>query len=169
MYLHLWNTWIDNESSQIEEVDFGSNDMYIYIFPFFSFCECVCVWFCVWFCLYSFAFTICPMVLSVCIFLFFFVFSIVFSACYNWWICFLVWLLSSFFFYYFKKFLITIFYFNNILFYFIFFFLSFFFSLLFWVVWMTGSWCSSQASGLHLWGGRAKFRTLVHKRLPSST
>ena len=32
---------------------------------------------------------------------------------------------------------------------------------------MTGSWCSSQASGLCLWGGRAKFRTLVHKRPPS--
>ena len=61
MYLHLWNTWIDNESSQIEELDFGSNDIYIF-FPFFSFCECVCVCFCVWFCLYSFAFTICPTV-----------------------------------------------------------------------------------------------------------
>ena len=34
---------------------------------------------------------------------------------------------------------------------------------------MTGSWCSSQASGLCLWGGRAKFRTLVHQRPPSST
>ena len=34
---------------------------------------------------------------------------------------------------------------------------------------MTGSWCSSQASGLCLWAGRAKFRTLVHKRTPSST
>ena len=33
---------------------------------------------------------------------------------------------------------------------------------------MTGSWCSSQASGLCLWGGRARFRTLVHKRPPSS-
>ena len=30
---------------------------------------------------------------------------------------------------------------------------------------MTGSWCSSQVSRLCLWGGRAKFRTLVHKRL----
>ena len=34
---------------------------------------------------------------------------------------------------------------------------------------MKGSWCSSQASGLCLWGGRANFRTLVHKRHPSST
>ena len=34
---------------------------------------------------------------------------------------------------------------------------------------MTGSWCSSQASGLCLWGGRAKFRTLVHQRPPSYT
>ena len=33
MYLHLWNTWIDNEPSQIEEVDFGGNDIYIF-FPF---------------------------------------------------------------------------------------------------------------------------------------
>ena len=30
-------------------------------------------------------------------FLFVFVFSIVFRACYHWWICFLIWLLSSFF------------------------------------------------------------------------
>ena len=36
-------------------------------------------------------------------------------------------------------------------------------------VWRTGSWCSSQVSGLCHWGGRAKFRTLVHKRPPSST
>ena len=80
---------------------------YIFFFHFFSFCECVCVCFCVWFCLYSFAFTICPRVLSVRCFSFFF--CIVFSACYHWWICFLVWLLSSFFLsfsffnYFFKK------------------------------------------------------------------
>ena len=49
-------------------------------------------------------------------------------------------------------------------------FLSFyFFSLLFWAEWMKGSWCSSQASGLCFWGGRANFKTLVHKRPPSST
>ena len=49
--LHLWNTWIDNESSQIEEVDFGSNDIYI-DFPFSLFvsvyvyasvCDFVCI------------------------------------------------------------------------------------------------------------------------------
>ena len=68
---------------------------YIYIYPLFSFCESVCVCFCVWFGLYSFAFTNCPRVLSVCFLVF--VFSIVFSACYQWWIYFLVWLLSSFF------------------------------------------------------------------------
>ena len=148
MYLHRWNTWIDNESSQIEEVDFGSKDIYIF-FPFFSFCECVYVCFCVWFCLYSFTFTICPRVLNV---------------------CFLFFLLKKIFF------LIIVFYFNNFLlfyftlFYFISFFLSsIFFSLLFWAVWMKGSWCSSQVSGLCLWGRRAKFRTLVHKRPPSST
>ena len=33
---------------------------------------------------------------------------------------------------------------------------------------MKGSLCSSQASGLCLWGGRANFRTLVHKRPTSS-
>ena len=50
------------------------------------------------------------------------------------------------------------------------FFLSFyFFSLFLWAVWMKGSWCPSQESVLFLWGGRANFRTLVHKRPPSST
>ena len=50
------------------------------------------------------------------------------------------------------------------------FFLSFyFFSLLLWAICMKGSWRSSQASGPCLWGGRAKFRTLVHKRPLSST
>ena len=144
--LPLWNTWIDKESFQTEEVDFGSKDIYIY-FPFFSFCECVCVCFCVWFCLYSFDFTTCSRVLSVHLKKFFLL------------------LLKNFF-------LIIIFYFNNfILFYFILFYhLSFFlFSLLFWAIWMKGSWCSSQASGLCLCGGRPKFRTLVHKRPPSST
>ena len=34
---------------------------------------------------------------------------------------------------------------------------------------MKGSWCSSQDSVLCLWGGSANFRTLVHKRPPSST
>ena len=35
-------------------------------------------------------------------------------------------------------------------------------------VWLTGSWCSGQVSGLCLWGGRAEFRTLVHQRPPGS-
>ena len=92
----------------------------IYIlFCFSSFCKYVCVCFSVWFCLYSFAFTICPRVLFVKYFflvVFFFgifcIFSIVFSTCYRWWVCFLVWLLSSFFFY---LFFITLkfFIFNN--------------------------------------------------------
>ena len=153
MYLHLWNTWIDNESTQIEEVDFGSK--IYYFFPFSSFCECVCVCFCVRFCLYSFPFTICPSVLSVRFFCFFF--------------------LLKFFFLFFLI-LIFLFFISIALFYFIllyfilssFFFSFYFFSLLFWAVWMKVSWCSSQASGLCLWGGRANFRKLVHKRPPSS-
>ena len=47
---------------------------YIYFSPFFSFCECVCVWFC----LYSFAFTICPRVLSVRFFLLLKLFFLIF-------------------------------------------------------------------------------------------
>ena len=43
--------------------------IHIYFFPFFSFWECVCVYFFVWFCLYRFTFTICPRVLSVCLLL----------------------------------------------------------------------------------------------------
>ena len=67
----------------------------MYIFPFFFFFVSVYVYAALCdFCLYSFAFTICPRVLFVG---FFFLFCIVFSTCYNWWICFLVWLLSSFF------------------------------------------------------------------------
>ena len=149
MYLHLGNTWIDNESSQIKEVDFGSK--IYYFFPFSSFCECVCVCFCVRFCLYSFAFTICHRILSVRFLGFFFNFKIIFLF-----------------------FLIIIFYFNNfilsyiILFIPLSFFSFYFFSLLFWAMWMKGSWCSSQASGLWLWGRRANFTTLVHERPPSS-
>ena len=75
-----------------------------------------------------------PFVLGFCLSGFFLAFfCIVFSTCYNWWICFLVWLLSSFFlfFYYFKNiFLIIIFYFNNyfILFYLLLSFFSPFYS-----------------------------------------
>ena len=113
-------------------MDLGSNYIYIFI-PFSSFCECVCVCFCVWHCLYSFAFTICPRVLSVRCFFVLFTFFIDFSACYHWWICFLVWLLSSFFFFITLKIFLMIifyFYFNNFTFYFILFYfsLSFYFS-----------------------------------------
>ena len=42
-----------------------------------------------------------PFVLGFClyIFCFFVFFNIVFNTCYHWWICFLVWLLSSFYFF----------------------------------------------------------------------
>ena len=69
-------------------------------------------------------------VLGICLSVFVFVlfFSIDLSTCYHWWICFLVWLLSSFFlsFFYIFIFLFLIFisYFNNI--YFILFFFLFF-------------------------------------------
>ena len=33
-------------------------------------------------------------------------------------------------------------------------------------VWLRGSWCYGPASGLSLWGGRAKFRTLVQQKPP---
>ena len=67
--LHLWNTWIDNKSSQIEEVDFGSNDIYIYIyFHFYSFCDCICVCFCV--CFVCLALLL-PFVLGFCLSFFF--------------------------------------------------------------------------------------------------
>ena len=67
---------------------------YRYIFPFSLFGS-VCVYASLCdFSLCSFAFTICPRDLSVHSFIFF---SIVLSACYHWWICFLIWLLSSFF------------------------------------------------------------------------
>ena len=97
--------------------------IYIYFFPFFPFVSVyVCASLCDFVCTASFL----PFVLGFCQFWVFF--SIVFSPCYHWWICFLVWLLSSFFLFlnYFLifLFLIIIFYFNN---YFILFF-SFFFS-----------------------------------------
>ena len=113
MYLHLWNTWKGNESSQIEEVDFGSKDIYIFfpfslfvsVYVYASLCDFVCI------ALLS------PFVLGFCPSVFFCLF-----------VCFLL-----------KKifFLIIIFYFNNFilfyftLFYFIYssFFLSFFLSI----------------------------------------
>ena len=36
-------------------------------------------------------------------------------------------------------------------------------------VWLTGSSCSGQVSGLCFWGGRVEFKTLLHQRPPSST
>ena len=100
MYLHLWNTWIDNESSQIEEVDFGSNDSFIFPFSLFvsvyvyaTVCDFVCIA------------LLLPFALGFCLSFF------------------LNYYFKNFFF------IIIIFYFNNfILFYFIFFFLSFFLS-----------------------------------------
>ena len=48
--------------------------------------------------------------------------------------------------------------------------LSFFLSpsLLFWAVWMTGSWSSGRGSGLCLAGGKAEVRILVHQTPPGS-
>ena len=68
--LHLWNTWIDNESSKIEAVDFGSNNIYIF-FPFYLFvsvyvyasvCDFVCI------------ILLLPFVLGFCLSVFFFFF-----------------------------------------------------------------------------------------------
>ena len=99
--LHLWNTWIDNESSQSEVVDFGSNDFFFFPFSLFvsvyvyaSVCDFVCIA------------LLLPFVLGFSVSVFF---SIVFNACYHWW--FVFWfgcsLLSFFlFFNYFKFFLI---------------------------------------------------------------
>ena len=172
----MWNNSYSTPTERWQKTSDFPKDTFF--FSFFSFCECVCVCFFVWFCLYGFAFTVCPRVLDVRFL--FLCFSIVFSSSCHWWICFLVWLLSSFFLFlffdnYFLIFsnfflyfiLITfLFYFSFFLF---FFFLSFiFFSLFFWAVWLTGSLCSGWVSGLCLWGRRAKFRTLVHQRPPSS-
>ena len=105
--LHLWNTWIDNESSQ----NWGSGlweQRHIYIFSFFSLCECVCVCFFVWFCLYRFAFNICPRVLSVRFFFFFLVY-LVLVIIGRFVFCFCCSLFSFFFLNYFLIFLV----FNN--------------------------------------------------------
>ena len=60
-----------------------------------------------------------PIVLGFCLSVFCFFLSIVFSVCYHWWICFLVWLLSSFFHsFLFLKLFLKFFIFNN---YFLFF------------------------------------------------
>ena len=121
----------------------------------------LCVILSVYLCLYHLSYcSVCP----------FFFFSIVFTACYHWWTCFLVWLLSlSFpFFYYYFIFLFLIIkkkYFNNFILFYL--FISLFFSLFFWARWLTESWCSSQVSGLSLWSRRGKFRTLAHQRPPN--
>ena len=99
--------------------------IYIYFFSFFSFCVYVYASLC------DFLFIIgllLPFVLGFCLSVVLFG-RIVFSACYHWWICFLVWLLSSFFLcffflYYFLIFLIFNNYFLSYSFYY--FFLSFF-------------------------------------------
>ena len=152
--MHLWNTWIHNESSQIEKVDFGSK--IYYFFPFCSFCE--------WYVYASVWDFVCIALLS----------TFVLGLCTSVYFILFVFTLKLFFFFLNNYFLF--FYFNNfILFYLtLFYFFSSFFIVLFFLpfiltVWMKGSWCSSQASSLCLWGGRANFRTLVHKRPPSST
>ena len=97
--LHLWNTWRDNESSQIEGVDFGSNDIYFFlpfslfvsVYVYTSVCGFVCIA------------LLLPIVLGFCLSFFF--------------------LLKNLFF----LIIIFYFYFNNfILFYLLSFFLSFF-------------------------------------------
>ena len=101
MYLHLWNTWTDNESSQIEEVDFRSNDIYIYFSLFLFLWVCMCMLLSLFFVCIA---LLLPFVLGFCLSVFFFFFR----------------------FFYFKIyfFLIIIFYFNNfVLFYFILFYL----------------------------------------------
>ena len=82
-------------------MDFGSNDIYIYIYIFtFSIFVSVYVYASVgdFVCIALFL----PFVLGFCLSVFWGVcvgvfFSILFSASYHWWICFLLWLLSSFF------------------------------------------------------------------------
>ena len=122
--------------------------------------------------------------------------SIVFSAYYQWWICLLVWLLSSFFYIdiftfsfssfcecvcacFFVWFCLYRFAFTIcprvlsvrffVLFFFVFCLFVCFFSLFlfFWAVWLARSSCSGWVSGLRLWGGRAESRTLDHQKFPS--
>ena len=71
--------------------------IYIYFFPFSLF---VSVYVYASLCGFVCISLLLPFVLGSCPFffvLFCLFFSIVFSACYHWWICLLVWLLSSFF------------------------------------------------------------------------
>ena len=66
-----------------------------------------------------------PFVWSFCLSVFWgFFFSIVFGTCYHWWICLLVWMLSSFFLLCFNFFVNKFFYFNNFIWFYV---ISFFF------------------------------------------
>ena len=96
---------IDNESSQIEEVAIGSNNIYIIFSLFFLFCLSVYVYVLV--CDSVCIALLLPFVLGFS--LSFFFLSIVFSTCYHWWICF--WFGCSFFIITFCNFL------NNFLFF----------------------------------------------------
>ena len=162
-YICMWNNYYRTPTECWQKTSDFPKDKYFFILFLFLW-VCMCMLLCD-FCLYSFAFTICPSVLSV---LFFFFLSIVFSACYHWWICLLVWLLSLFLWLFNSLFLIIFKKFNNFILFYYYFPFFFFFSLFFWAVWLTVSCCSGRVSGLCLWGGRAEFRTLVHQRPPSS-
>ena len=130
MYLHLWNTWINNVSSQTEEADFGSNDICIF-FPFSLFvsvyvyasvCDFVCIAL-----LLPFLLGFC---LSVFVFLFLGVFIVWFLALViigGFVFCFAGSLFLSSFSITLKKFLIIIFYFNDFNFILFYLFCFFFF------------------------------------------
>ena len=110
----------------LEDVYFGSNDIYIF-FPFSLF---VCVYVYASVCDFVCIALLLPFVLEFCLPVFKIFspfFSIVFSACYHWWICFLVWLLSSFF----LLFLLLKIFFNNYFFKLFYFILPFSFILSF--------------------------------------
>ena len=117
--------------------------------------------------------------------------TLLFSACYHWWICLLVWLLSSIFItFYFIIFslsslflsvyvyvslcdlvslvLLLPFGWGFYLFIFLFLFFVYFF-FFFQAMWPAGFWGFSQMSGLSLQGGRAETKTLDHQRPPSHT
>ena len=68
--MHLWNTWIDNESSQIEEVDLGAM-IYIFFTLLFFLWVCMCMLLCVILSV-ELSFTLCPRVLSVSFWFFFY-------------------------------------------------------------------------------------------------
>ena len=91
--LHLWNTWIENESSK----NWGGGlweQRYIFFFPFSLF---VSVYVYAFLCDFVCIALLSIFVLGFCLSIFWFFFSKVFSTFYHRWTCFLVWLLSSFF------------------------------------------------------------------------